>query len=99
MTLSEKVKHYRIAYPMTQKQLAEKAGVSLRTIINFENGEDIKLSVFVKILNALGLGSNMDVLVPDVTERPSYHVNQMHLKKRVRIKKEEKTAFRWGDEE
>lgn len=35
-------KEYRIQYPLTQKELAAKAGISERSITRFENGGDIK---------------------------------------------------------
>ena len=34
-------KAYRISYPLTQKELSDKSGVSLRSITRFESGEDI----------------------------------------------------------
>ena len=97
-SINEKVKNYRISYPLTQKELADKSGVSLRTIQLFEGGADIKLSNFMAILKALGLENNIDVLVPDVTQRPSYQVQQIYLKKRVRKKSDNSSAFKWGED-
>ena len=67
--ISERVRNYRIDYPLTQKQLADRSGVSLRSIQRFENGEDIQLGNLIKLLSALGLDSNVEMLVPDVTRR------------------------------
>ena len=50
---------------MTQRELADKTGISVRSISRFENGEDISLSAFLKILRALELDNRIDVLVPD----------------------------------
>ena len=36
--ISEKLKQYRIRYPMTQKELPDKSGVSVRSISRFEGG-------------------------------------------------------------
>jgi hypothetical protein len=48
---------------------------------------------------SLGLGDNIELLVPDQTKRPSYYLEKAENKpKRVR-KKTEKNDFKWGDEE
>ncbi|MBO5470142.1 MAG: helix-turn-helix domain-containing protein [Lachnospiraceae bacterium] len=99
--ISERIRNYRIAYPLTQAQLAERSGVSLRSIQLFENGADIKWNNLVKILSALDLDDNIQMLVPDVTERPSYHVKQNDIRKRVskkQVKKSQKESFTWGDD-
>jgi len=98
--LGERVKTYRIDYPMTQKELADKSGVSVRSIQNFEHGEDIQLSNLIKITKALGLGDNISMLVPDVSKKPSMYLEK--TKKKVRVRKAvktEETIFKWGDEE
>ncbi len=95
--LIERIKLYRVYYPMTQKELAEKSGVSERSISRFENGEDISLSNFGKLLRALDLDGNLLLLVPDQRERPSYYLEQPHQRSRSRKKKETRT-FKWGDE-
>lgn len=53
LEISDCLKQYRINYPMTQRELADKTGISVRSISRFENGEDISLSEFLKILRAL----------------------------------------------
>jgi hypothetical protein len=52
---------------------------------------------------ALQLDANLDMLVPDLTKRPSYYMNMKsdtHHPSRVRKNKvdEEKNTFKWGDE-
>ena len=98
--ISERIKQYRIAYPMTQKELAERSMVSLRSISRFENGEDITMSNLIKLLKALGLGGNLEVLVPDYTKRPSYYIQ--HEGKRMRVGKKKNAVntntWKWGDE-
>ena len=99
--ISERIRNYRIAYPLTQAQLAERSGVSLRSIQLFENGADIRWNNLVKILSALNLDDNIQMLVPDVTERPSYHVKQNDIRKRVskkQVRKSQKESFTWGDD-
>lgn len=100
--LSARFKQYRIDYPLTQKELAEKSGVSIRSIQNFEAGKDIQLSNFIKLLRALDLARNLEMLIPDVTIRPSAYLEQTKEKQRVRKKKDSQMSgdapFVWGDE-
>ena len=49
-------KAYRISYPLTQKELSDKSGVSLRSITRFESGEDISLVNFMKYSGGNALG-------------------------------------------
>ena len=101
LLLGERIKAYRIDYPMTQKELADKSGVSVRSIQNFEYGQDIQFHNVIKLIKALGLEDNLKLLVPDVSKKPSMYLEK--TKKRVRVRKEkgtksEDTAFQWGDE-
>lgn len=100
--LCERARNFRLEYPMTQKQLAEKSGVSLRSIQAFEAGGDIQVSNLIKILNALELSGNLLMLIPDVTKRPSMYLEKERTRKRARVKckggKEQKGVFVWGDE-
>ena len=58
----------------------------------------MQLENLLKILLALDLGENIDLLVPDQTKRPSFYLEKSENKnKRVR-KKTEKNDFKWGDE-
>ena len=84
---------------MKRTELAEKAMVSVGTIARFENGQDISLSNLAKILKALDLGNNLDLLIPDPTERPSFYVETSPKRRRVRRSKAVKSDWKWGDEE
>ncbi len=96
--LGTKIRNCRISRQFTQRDLAEKSGVSLKSISRFEQGEDIQLSNLIKILRSLDLIGNLNMLVPDVTKSPSYYLEPKE-RKRVRKKKtEEKPQFKWGDE-
>lgn len=100
--LGEKIKQYRIALGMTQKDLEDKSGVSLRSIVRLEQGNSVQLESLIKILVALDLGKNLDLLVPDQRKRPSYYLeNATKQRKRYRKKKVDGAvnSFKWGDEE
>ncbi len=97
--LGQKIKLYRIMKGMSQQELEDKTGVSKRSISRLEQGESVQLENLFKILVALDLGENIDLLVPDQTKRPAFYLERSGDKpKRVRRKKEKK-AFKWGDEE
>ena len=96
--LGQKIKLYRIMKEMSQQDLEDKTGVSKRSISRLEQGESVQLENLLKVLLALDLGENIDLLVPDQTKRPSFYLEKSENKnKRVR-KKTEKNEFKWGDE-
>lgn len=98
--LGEAVKLYRVSLNLSQADVAEKSGVSKRSISRMEQGGGIQLDNFIKVLSALNLENNLSVLVPDIKNRPSYHLEKERKeKRRARKPGERKAAFRWGDEE
>lgn len=97
--LGRRIKHYRIMREMSQQELADKTGISKRSISRLEQGESVQLNSFLTILIALDLGDNIELLVPDQTKRPSFYLQKTeNIAKRVR-KKSQKKTFKWGDEE
>ena len=97
--LGKKIKTYRIMKGLSQQELEDLTGVSVRSISRLEQGDSVQLDTLFKILLALDLGDNIELLVPDQTKRPSYYLEQSDDRpKRVR-KKTEKKRFKWGDEE
>ncbi len=103
--LGYRIKLYRVAQELTQVDLEKICGVSAKSISRLESGQSVQLESFVKIMVALGLQDNFDVLIPDEARRPSNYLNkgkadapQVHLKRRVRKKAEVKRTFKWGDE-
>ena len=98
--LGKRIKQYRISYPMTQKDLSEKTGVSVRSISRFETGEDIQVSNLIKILDALELKNNMELLVPDPEKRPSYYFRENKQRYRASSRPTNRDSkWKWGDEQ
>ena len=94
--LGQKIKTYRIMKEMSQQDLEDKTGVSKRSISRLEQGESVQVDNLFKILLALELGDNIELLVPDQTKRPSFYLEKTADKpKRVR-KKIKKSEFKWG---
>ena len=84
---------------MTQNELMEHSGVSLRSISRLEQGNSIQTDNLIKVLTALGLGNNIELLVPDQTRRPSYYLEDTKKnKQRARKKKVRRQSFVLGDE-
>ena len=84
---------------LTQQDLEDITGVSKRSISRLEQGETVQVDNLFKILVALDLGENIELLVPDQTKRPSFYLEKADNKpKRVR-KRTEKDTFKWGDEQ
>lgn len=97
--VSERFKQYRISANITREELSEQSFVSVGTIARFENGKEIGLATFVKLMTALGLLKNMDLLIPDHTLRPSFYTQGQKLAERARKKESPKQRnWKWGDE-
>ncbi len=97
--IGERVKQYRISMGMSQRDLEEASGVSMRSISRLEQGASVQMESMIKILTALRLSENLELLIPDQTKRPSYYLNQEKPKQRVHKKESNKATFKWGDEE
>ena len=86
--IGKRLKTHRINKRFTQKQLAEKAGVSLFTIAQIEKGKPVSISMLIPVLRVLRLLDNMELLIPEPQISPVALLNQKnkHIK-RVRSKK------------
>ena len=78
----ERLKLLRLNKDMTQVEVAEKAWVKRRTVLNAEKG-DVRLSDLIAILRALDMLGNLDVLIPEVPYSP---IQLLKLQGRVRKK-------------
>ena len=97
--IGRRIKIYRVSSGMTQEELGEKSGVSVRSISRLEQGSSVQMDNLIRILTALGLDSNIELLIPDQTSRPSYYLRE-NGNYRVRARKDDKKQeFKWGDEQ
>lgn len=78
--IGNRIKQYRVNLGMTQRDLEEKSGVSVRSISRLEQGASVQLDSFIKVLEALNLIMNFEHLIPDQSRRPSYYLNEKKLK-------------------
>ena len=72
MELGSRFKEYRLTCRMTQKQVAEQAGVSLFTIKAFESGRayNITIGSFLAMLRAINYLEEIEKLLPEIPPTP-----------------------------
>ena len=73
--LGNRFKDYRLRANMTQKEVAEMAGLSVLTDYRFENGSvtNIALSSFLLLLKAVGCINDLSELMPEQPESPYFY--------------------------
>lgn len=87
--LGSRFKDYRLRAKMTQKEVAEMAGLSSLTIYRFENGTvtNISLSTFLLLMKAVGCINDIENVMPEQPESP-YLYKENKKMQRVRHKKQ-----------
>jgi len=99
--LCEELSKLRLARNLTQKQLADLAGVSSNTIYRLEAGQGTSLDTFIRLLKVLGISSNLANLIPDQSVRPLERVERsgkQRQRARQRNKVDEDTTWTWSDD-
>jgi len=86
--LGSRFKEYRLRANMTQKEVAEQAGVTVTTIHRFENGaaNNVSLGTFFLLLKAVGMIDNIGKLLPELPESPYLYKEEKKVQ-RIRHKK------------
>ncbi len=84
--MGEQLRRLRLEKNISQKQLAESAGVSLSSVANIENGKSISLATLIPLLRALGA---LDLLT-DFTKEPE--ISPIAYAKMLEGQKEKKRA-------
>jgi DNA-binding XRE family transcriptional regulator len=99
LSISKKVKDQRIRLRLTQKQLAFEADVSLKTLVNFEQGHNLSLLNFIGILRALKSIDQLNLIMPEPTINPLDYLKKNKLVQRVRTKRNSNNQpWKWEDE-
>lgn len=85
--LSRRIKDYRLAARISQKEMAEKSGVGLATISHFEQGvsQNITLNNLISLLRVIGMEQRLCDLLPELPMPPIAlkQINK-YIPKRVR---------------
>lgn len=95
--LGSRIKDVRITYPLTRKELAEKAGVSLSTVVRIESGANAGVEQIVNVLRALNQLHSIDLIIPEYNLTPMDIAMGRTKKKRASSKPARKnTNWTWG---
>ena len=93
--LCQRLKEYRLAARISQREMAEKSGVSLTTISHLEQGmnRNITLNNFISLLRVLGMEQRLSDLLPELPV-PPMALKQMnkYIPKRVRRNSDDKES-------
>jgi transcriptional regulator with XRE-family HTH domain len=86
----------RLSRNITQSQLAADAGISERTLRRLESGDNPTLDSLIRVLIALKIQRNIDLLVPDSRIRPIERVRTKGSERqRSRSAKTTKRTKQW----
>jgi len=100
--IGERLAHLRLSKNLTQKKLAEQAGLGLRTVQRLELGlAATQLSGFVRVCQVLGLVERFDVLIPEEQASPIVQL-KLQSRKRQRSRSRETATgatkkWTWGE--
>lgn len=97
--LGHRAKDIRIRRNMTQKDLAENAGVSFSTVVRIERGESVNLDNFMRVIRVFDLLGNFELLIPEQELTPEEIFKGRSKKKRAhKIQKSDAHEWVWEDE-
>ncbi len=87
--LGGRFKEYRVLCDLTQKEVAEKSGVSVFTISQFEKGtaNNIGFGTILSLLRAIGFLQEAEKLLPSLALPPEMVKYSRRKKERVRHEK------------
>jgi transcriptional regulator with XRE-family HTH domain len=104
--LGSRLERTRLERNLTQRQLAQEAGVERKAVLRIEAGEPVRITSFIRVLRALGLLEALEQLVPEPLPSP---VELVKLRGRTRrrasgrhgrrpAERGEARPWHWGDE-
>jgi transcriptional regulator with XRE-family HTH domain len=104
--LGQRLAQQRLLRNWQQHELANEAGLSLRTLSRIEAGEPSQTINLLRVLRALGLLDNLEALVPPPLPSPMQQL-QLQGRQRKRASRrsrqaphtaEPNAAWQWGDD-
>ena len=100
--IGARIASQRVSANLTQEQLAEQAGVGLRTIQRLELGAAAtQLSGFLRVCRVLGLLERLETFLPEAGPGPMAQLQARgRMRQRVRARKTPNTkppAWKWGE--
>ena len=99
--IGERLARLRLAKNLTQGQLAEQAGLGLRTVQRLELGAAAtQLSGFVRVCRVLGLVERFEAFIPEVAASPMAQLKQQGRRRQRATGKKaagEPGKWTWGE--
>lgn len=100
--LGKRLKDHRLDLNLTQDEVANRSGLSRRTITAIENGEGSTLGTLIAILRALDALDTLENFLPDSGISPMAMATKLQNEPRKYASKPRKTPpatpWKWGDE-
>lgn len=97
--LGTRIRQHRLTLNLTQAELAKRCGISSSTEIRIENGDDSKISNYIKILRALNMVSNFDLLISETQQDFKAIFEEKPKRQRAKPKKPKTEAsWTWGED-
>lgn len=91
--LGKRLARLRLQRNLTQRQLAEEAGVDRKAVLRLEAGEPVQLITLVRVLRALGRLASLDALVASPQPSPM-ELLELHGRARQRARPRARDASR-----
>lgn len=82
-TLGERLRLLRLSRDLSQRDVADKAGLSLRALINLEAGAGSSVVSLMRVLKALDQTAAIDLLAPQPQVSPLALLRKRHEPRRV----------------
>lgn len=99
--IGERIARIRLSRNISQEALAEKTGLTRRTLSRLETGQGATLDTLIRVLRGLGLESHLEALLPNPGIQPARRLaGKGHERQRARTTAADKDEpWAWdGDE-
>lgn len=85
--IGRRIRDERMQRDMQQKDVSQFCGVGLSTVTRMEKGTVVSFDKFIKVLRALDLLENLDLLLPKKPINPIL-LRKLQGKRRLRVRKQ-----------
>lgn len=97
--MGRRIKDVRVCMNLTQADMADRAGLSLATVVRMEKGESVKVENVLNVFRTIGVLQNVNLLVQEQTLRPTDMVDQTNKRQRAsRAGRKDKQEWIWGED-
>ena len=96
--IGRRIAERRLGLNWTQRELADKSGLSLSTLVRLESGiGNPRLEALVAVCTAMNLTEGFEALLPQVRATPQEIVAGVKVRKRA-SRLDQAKGWKWGDE-